>query len=198
MSKNTVSRNIVLASSSVFRKKLLQQLRINFEVITPNIDESPGLGEPPESLVQRLSIDKAKAVVTRFPNHLIIGSDQVAVHDSKPVGKPENYDDAVNQLTWSSGKRIALYTGVSLLNSESGIVQTEVVLYEVRFRNLTRKNIENYLKKEQPYGCCGSIRADGLGIALLDELIGPDPTALIGLPLTTLVTMLSNEGVHVI
>ena len=198
MSKNTVSRNIVLASSSVFRKKLLQQLRINFEEITPNIDESPKPNEAPEILVQRLSVDKAKSVVTRFPNHLLIGSDQVAVHNGKPVGKPENYNDAVSQLTWSSGKRITLYTGVTLLNSENGNIQTEVVSYVVRFRNLTKKSIENYLENEQPYGCCGSLRADGLGIVLLDELVGRDPTALIGLPLVTLVTMLSNEGINII
>jgi len=189
---------LVLASSSPFRRRLLEQLSVKFRTLDPNIDESPLPNEKPEALVRRLSISKARAVVSQAPTALIIGSDQVAVHQGTIVGKPRDHADAVAQLLSSSGKEIVFFTSVSLLNSASGGIQTEVVPFKVRFRPLTREKIEHYLEREQPYGCCGSLRADGLGIALLDQLKGEDPTALIGLPLTVLVQMLEKEGFQVL
>ena len=181
---------LVLASSSPFRRRLLGQLSVKFRTLDPNIDESPLPEEKPETLVRRLSIAKARAVVSQAPAALIIGSDQVAVHQGAIVGKPRDHADALAQLLSSSGKTITFVTSVALLNSANGNLQTEVVPFAVRFRALTRENIEHYLERERPYGCCGSLRVDGLGIALLDKLMGDDPSALIGLPLTVLVQML--------
>jgi septum formation protein len=189
---------LVLASSSPFRQRLLRQLSVEFRALNPDIDESPLPDEEPEALVRRLSIAKAQAVVSRAPSALIIGSDQVAVHRGEVVGKPRDHADAVGQLLSSSGKTITFFTGIALLNSTNGRIQTGVVPYAVRFRTLTRKTIERYLEREQPYGCCGSLRADGLGIALLNRLRGEDPTALIGLPLTILAQMLEKEEYRVL
>ena len=197
MSKIDPQIELVLASSSPFRRRLLGQLSVEFRVLNPDIDESPLANEKPEALVRRLSIAKARAVVPRAPAALIIGSDQVAFHRGNIVGKPRNHADAVAQLLSSSGKTITFFTSVALLNSTNGSLQTRVVPYAVRFRTLTRKKIEHYLEREQPYGCCGSLRADGLGIALLDRLSGEDPTALIRLPLTILAQMLEKEGFRV-
>ena len=198
MSKIDSNAKVILASSSPFRSQLLSQLAIKFDSIAPNVDESILPEESPQSLVRRLAITKAKAVQNLYPNDLIIGADQVAKHGDKAIGKPVDYDDAIAQLLASSGKTITLYTGVALLNAKSGNLQSKVVPYKVRFRTLTKEIIQRYLDKESPYGCCGSLRADGLGIALLDKLTGSDPTALIGLPLTVLVEMLANEGLSVI
>lgn len=189
---------LVLASSSPFRRRLLRQLSVDFRVYSPDIDESPLPGEEPEMLVRRLSIAKARAVVPRAPQALIIGSDQVAVHGNVITGKPGDHDEAVAQLLSSSGKKITFYTGIALLNAENDNLHTQVIPFEVQFRTLTLQVIERYLKREKPYGCCGSLRVDGLGIALLDRLTGTDPSALIGLPLTTLVQMLEKEGFRVI
>ena len=198
MSKIDPQIELVLASSSPFRQRLLGQLSVEFRALNPDIDESPLPNEKPEALVRRLSIAKARAVVSRAPTALIIGSDQVAFHRGKVVGKPRDHADAVAQLLSSSGKTITFFTSVALLNSTNDSLQTRVVPYAVRFRTLTRKKIEHYLEREQPYGCCGSLRADGLGIALLDRLTGEDPTALIGLPLTILAQMLEKEGFRVL
>ena len=198
MSKIDPQIELVLASSSAFRQRLLGQLSVEFRSLDPDIDESPLPEEKPETLVRRLSIAKARAVVSQAPAALIIGSDQVAVHRGAIVGKPRDHADAVAQLLSSSGKTITFFTSVALLNSTNDSLQTRVVPYAVRFRTLTRKKIEHYLEREQPYGCCGSLRADGLGIALLDWLSGEDPTALIGLPLTILAQMLEKEGFRVL
>ena len=198
MSKIDPQIELVLASSSPFRRRLLGQLLVEFRTLDPNIDESPLPDEKPETLVRRLSIAKAHAVLSRAPAALIIASDQVAVHRGAIVGKPRDHSDAVAQLLSSSGETITFFTSVTLLNSTNGDLQTEVVPYAVRFRSLTREKIEHYLEREQPYGCCGSLRADGLGIALLDRLRGEDPTALIGLPLTVLTQMLEKEGFQVL
>jgi len=189
---------LVLASSSPFRRRLLGQLSVEFRTLNPEIDESPLPGEEPQMLVRRLAIAKARAVVSRAPTALIIGSDQIAIHRGAIVGKPRDHADAVAQLLSSSGKTITFFTSVALLNSANGNLQTEVVPFSVRFRPLTKGEIERYLEREKPYGCCGSLRADGLGIALLDQLEGKDPTALIGLPLTVLAQMLEKEGFRVL
>ena len=169
MSKIDSSAKVILASSSPFRAQLLGQLAIKFESIAPNVDESVLPKETPQSLVRRLAITKAKAVQSLYPNDLIIGADQVAKHGDQAIGKPVDHGDAITQLLASSGKTITLYTGVALLNAKTGNLQSKVVPYKVRFRALTKQIIERYLEKENPYGCCGSLRADGLGIALLDK-----------------------------
>ena len=198
MSKIDPQIVLVLASSSPFRRRLLGQLSVQFRTLNPDSDESPLPDEKPQTLVRRLSIAKARAVVSRAPAALIIGSDQVAVHKGAIVGKPRDHADAVAQLLSSSGKTITFFTSVALLNSTNGSLQVDVVPFAVRFRPLTREKIEYYLEREKPYECCGSLRADGLGIALLDQLRGEDPTALIGLPLTVLTQMLEKEGFRVL
>jgi len=184
---------LVLASTSPFRKELLQRLDIPFETASPDIDESPQPGETPEQLVARLSEQKARAVAKQFPDSLIIGSDQVATLDDNIIGKPGNHENAVKQLQNASGQRVVFYTGLCLLNTASGNTQTEVIPFSVTFRKLTDEQIENYLKKEQPYNCAGSFKSEGLGIVLFEKLEGNDPNSLIGLPLIALVDMLKNE-----
>jgi septum formation protein len=189
---------LILASSSPFRRALLERLQIPFEVMVPEADETPRPGERPQALVERLAVAKASVVANAHPGSLIIGSDQVAVHGGEIVGKPHTHDRAVEQLRAASGNRISLYTGLAVINSDSGRVQSEVVPFHVLFRQLSDERIERYLRKEEPYNCAGSIRSEGLGIALLERFEGDDPNALIGLPLIRLVRMLENEGVDVI
>lgn len=189
---------LVLASSSPFRRELLARLQIPFEVAPPELDETPLPGETPQALVRRLAIAKAQAVAPAHPDALIIGSDQVAVYDGAIVGKPHGHEKAVQQLRSASGRKVVLYTGLALLNARTGRVQCEVIPFGVQFRALTDAQIESYLRKEQPYACAGSVRSEGLGIALLERFEGDDPNTLIGLPLIRLVRMLENEGVSVI
>jgi len=189
---------IILASSSPFRRELLARLKIPFDIVSPDVDETPRSDESPQALVERLAIAKAQAVARRERDALVIGSDQVAVHDGAIVGKPHTHDQAVAQLRAASGKTVTLYTGLALVNAASGRVQCEVIPYRVVFRPLTNEQIERYLRKEQPYTCAGSVRAEGLGISLLERFEGDDPNTLIGLPLIRLVRMLETEGVAVI
>ncbi len=198
MSKIKQSPALVLASSSPYRHQLLSQLGLAFKVHHPNIDESMISGETARELVSRLATQKALAVSADVQGSLIIGSDQVAVQGGKIEGKPRDRQDAIRQLSEASGREITLQTGLALLNPTSGRVQVDVIPYKVRFRKLTLPQIEAYLDVEVPFGCCGSLRADGLGIALLESLTGDDPSALIGLPLIRLVEMLDSEGVRVI
>jgi septum formation protein len=189
---------LVLASSSPFRRELLARLLVPFDVVVPDVDETQNPLETPQALVERLAISKAQAVAARCPGALVIGSDQVAVHDGKIVGKPHTHERAVAQLKAASGKVVMLYTGLALVNSASGRIQSEVVPYRVVFRSLSEAQIENYLRKEQPYHCAGSVKSEGLGVALLERFDGEDPATLIGLPLIRLVRMLENEGLTVI
>ena len=189
---------LILASSSPYRRELLARLKIPFEVISPEIDETPLPDETPQALVERLAIAKAQAVAATQSDALVIGSDQVAVHDGVIVGKPKDHDHAVEQLRSASGQTITLYTGLALINGASGKVQSETVPYRVTFRALSDAQIENYLRKEQPYGCAGAVKSEGLGIVLLERFEGDDPNTLIGLPLIRLVRMLENEGVEII
>ena len=188
------NQTLVLGSSSPFRKSLLERLMVPFEVFSPDIDESELENESPIDLVERLAIAKAKEVAKSFPNALIIGSDQVAMHGEKIVGKPHTFDVAVEQLKEASGKAISLYTGLALYNAKTGNTQSEVVPFKVHFKTLTQQTIESYLHKEEPYNCAGSVRSEGLGIALFERFEGDDPNALIGLPLIRLIAMLENEG----
>ncbi|MHB8533971.1 MAG: Maf family protein [Sulfuricaulis sp.] len=189
---------LILASSSPFRRELLERLKIPFEVMAPGVDETPHADETPILLVERLAIEKAQKIATQNPGSLVIGSDQVAVYGGAIVGKPHAHDQAIRQLRAASGQTVALYTGLALINADTRRVQSEVVPYRVTFRKLTDAQIESYLRKEQPYSCAGSVRSEGLGIALLEKFEGDDPNTLIGLPLIRLVRMLENEGIKII
>lgn len=185
---------LILASSSPFRRQLLSRLMIPFDVVSPDIDETPVQSESAPDLVRRLSIEKAKTVAERYERALVIGSDQVAVHDGEIIGKPHNHEQAVRQLENASGKSIVLYTGLAVVNTQSESIHSDVIPYQVKFKKLSSAQIKRYLEKEKPYGCSGSLRADGLGVALLEKFSGDDPSALIGLPLVRLVSMLEAEG----
>lgn len=189
---------LILASSSPYRRALLARLQIPFEAIAPQIDERARAEEPPAALVERLAVDKARKIAAAHPEALVIGSDQVALHDGEIVGKPRDHAHAVAQLRAASGRTVTLYTGLALVNAARCSLQSEVVPYRVTFRRLTDEQIENYLQREQPYACAGSVKAEGLGIALLEKFEGDDPNALIGLPLIRLVRMLEREGLKVV
>ncbi|MHB8622939.1 MAG: Maf family protein [Sulfuricaulis sp.] len=189
---------LILASSSPFRRELLERLHIPFDVVVPEVDETPHPGETPSALVKRLATEKARKIAGQTSGALVIGSDQVAVYDGCIVGKPHDHDNAVQQLRAASGKTVTLYTGLALINTDSRHVQCEVIPYRVAFRPLTDAQIQSYLHKEQPYSCAGSVRSEGLGIALLERFEGDDPNTLIGLPLIRLVRMLENEGMQII
>ena len=187
--------DIVLASSSPYRRELLARLRLPFDTLSPDVDEGRVEGEPPRARAARLARLKARAVASLRPGALIIGSDQVAVADGCILGKPGNHDATVRQLRFAGGKTLRFLTGVALLNAGSGVMQCEVVEYRVHFRPLDEARAEAYVRAEKPYDCAGGFRAEGLGIALLQHMEGEDPCALIGLPLIALVSMLKREGV---
>ncbi|MBU3644672.1 MAG: septum formation inhibitor Maf [Candidatus Methylopumilus sp.] len=190
--------HLVLASSSIYRKKQLQQLQLNFSVIAPFIDETPLANETPKQTALRLSIEKARSVELQHSNTLVIGCDQVASFEGKPLGKPLSHENAVKQLRIMQGKEIIFHSGICLFNAVTGNIQSSVVDIQVKFRSLTDQQIENYLVREQPYDCAGSAKSEGLGVALLDYIRGDDPNALIGLPLIQLVTMLEKEGIKIV
>jgi len=192
------SQPIVLASTSIYRSQLLSTLQIPFQTAAPDVDETPLPGESAEQTSWRLSRTKAEVVARRFPDALIIGSDQVALLDDQQIGKPLNHDNAVLQLNMMRGKTVTFYTALSLLNAANGEMQTDVAITKVSFRNLSDEQIERYLKKEQPYHCAGSAKSEGLGIALISSIRGDDPNALIGLPLILLVVMLEKQGVRIL
>jgi len=187
---------LVLASSSPSRKAVLEKLQLDFVVVSPDLDETPNPGETASQLVRRLSWQKAVSVSLRHKCHLIIGSDQVAVLDDTIVGKPKDRDDAVAQLKSASGKEVYLFTGLALVNSNTGDVQIDVLPYRVVFRKLSTKAIEDYIDRDQPFDCGGSLRSEGLGVALLSEFDGTDPNILLGLPVVRLIDMLAVEGVY--
>lgn len=189
---------LVLASTSPFRKSVLEKLGLPFDCHAPEVDETPQPGETPAQLVERLSIAKAQAVAAHFQQGLVIGSDQVAVINDEIIGKPGNHENAVAQLKHASGKTVTFLTGLALVNAESGAIQAEVVPFKVVFRQLSQPQIINYLNAEQPYNCAGSFKSEGLGIALFERLEGDDPNTLIGLPLIRLIRMLEKEGMTVI
>jgi septum formation protein len=192
------SQPLVLASTSKYRSQLLSTLQIPFQTAAPDVDETQLPGENAEQTSLRLAQVKAQIVAKRFPDALIIGSDQVALLEGQQIGKPLNHDNAVLQLSAMRGKTVTFYTAVSLLNAATGEMQTDVAITKVGFRNLGDDEIERYLKKEQPYHCAGSAKSEGLGIALISSIQGDDPNALIGLPLIILVRMLENQGVRVL
>ena len=194
---NAAEPRIVLASTSPFRRVLLERLGLRFETAAPEIDESPHPGETPEQLVTRLAEAKARAAGAGHPRALVIGSDQVACLDEEILGKPGTRERAITQLQRASGRRVSFYTGLSLLNTASGEAQTLCEPFNVYFRQLDSVAIGRYLDAEQPWGCAGSFKSEGLGIALFERLEGDDPNALIGLPLIRLVTLLGSQGIQV-
>lgn len=189
------SQLLVLASSSIYRSELLKRLQLPFETIAPNVDETPLPNETARATSVRLSQEKVRAVAGKYPDALIIGSDQVALLEGRQLGKPITHDNAVKQLSAMRGKTTHFYTALALLNSKTGYMQTGVAENYVTLRDLSDVEIEGYLQKEQPYHCAGSAKYEGLGIALMDRVTGDDPNALIGLPLILLIRMLRRENV---
>ncbi|MFK5914941.1 MAG: nucleoside triphosphate pyrophosphatase [Woeseiaceae bacterium] len=189
---------LILASTSPFRKTILDKLGVEFDTLSPESDETALKDETPQQLVERLSIAKAKAVADKSTNALVIGSDQVSVINGKIVGKPHTHENAIKQLKAASGQTITFYTGLCLYNSDTEKYQSEVVPFDVVFRSLTNEMIESYLKKETPYNCAGSFKSEALGIVLFKKLLGDDPNTLMGLPLIRLVNMLENEGFSIL
>lgn len=189
---------IVLASSSPYRRELLARLRLDFEVKTPGIDEAARPGETAGATALRLAQAKARAVGDEYPHALVIGCDQVAALEGASLGKPGNHVNAVAQLQAMRGKTVIFHTAVALLNSKSGSMQAADVPTAVRFRDYGDGEIERYLAAERPYDCAGSAKIEGLGIALVERVSSDDPSALIGLPLMRLTSMLQSEGVAVV
>jgi len=189
---------LILASSSSFRRELLQKLRIPFNCVSPKLEEGMIEGEKPFETALRLAQEKARKVAQEYPHALIIGCDQVATLDGEQLGKPLNHTNATKQLQQMRGKEVKFYSAVCLLNASNDNMQSEVVPYHVRFKDLTDEQIESYLTKDQPYQCAGSAKSEGLGIALIERMIGDDPNALVGLPLIKLISMLENEGVKIL
>jgi septum formation protein len=187
---------LVLASTSRYRQELLARLGLPFEITAPNVDENAAAGEMPQALALRLACAKAQAAQPAFPDALIIGCDQVAAVGATLLGKPGTHARAVEQLTLMSGKQIAFFTALCLLNARTLRRQTAIVPVTVHMRELGTGQIERYLQAERPYDCAGSARIEGLGITLVARLDGDDPNALIGLPLIRLCDMLRNEGVE--
>jgi septum formation protein len=196
--KTHLNQKLILGSSSSYRYELLLRLQLPFEVSSPDIDESALTEEKPETTASRLAEEKARAVARIYPNALIIGSDQVATLDGIQLGKPLNYENAIKQLTSMRGKEVIFHTALCLFNSCSGRIQSKLVSSLVKFRKLSDEQILNYLAKEQPYHCAGSAKYEGLGIVLIERMESDDTSAIIGLPLISLVDMLVNEGVEVI
>ena len=192
------SPQLVLASTSPFRRELLERLGIPFETANPRTDETPLPGESPEATALRLAEAKARAVVADHPNALIIGSDQVACLGEQTFGKPGTHANAVRQLQTMRGQTINFFTGLCLLDTRNDQAQVRGIPTRVTFRDLSDAAIERYLLREQPYNCAGSAKSEGLGIALIARLEGDDPNALIGLPLIALCDMLEAAGVSIL
>ena len=196
MSKS--SPQIILASTSIYRKALLEKIHVKFETVKPHVDETALNNETAQQLVERLAIKKAQAISSEYPNSLIIGSDQVCVNNGVILGKPKCFENAFIQLKNASGKAITFYTGLALINSDSENIQSLIETYTVHFRVLSDEMITTYLHKETPYNCAGSFKSEGYGISLFERFEGKDPNSLIGLPLISLIKMLENEGVKVV
>ncbi|BBB29300.1 Maf family protein [Neptunomonas japonica] len=189
---------LVLASSSPYRRILLDKLQLPYSCHSPDIDESPYTDESATQLVMRLAAEKARAVAVQHPGSVIIGSDQVAVLNNLILGKPGTKENARKQLQQASGQRVTFLTGLCTLDTLNNHAQTEVIPFYVHFRELTAQMIENYIDKESPLDCAGSFKSEGLGIALFEKLEGEDPNALVGLPLIRLISMLNNININAI
>ena len=194
----TVSRALVLGSTSRYRRELLSRLHVPFEVAAPDVDETPLPGELPAALAQRLALAKAQAVAAKYPHAVVIGSDQVADLRGQPLGKPGTHERAVAQLRMMRGQTVIFQTALAVVCAESGFLQQDIAAVRVVFRDLSDAEIENYLRIEQPYDCAGSAKSEGLGIALLERIDSDDPTALIGLPMIRTARMIRAAGVKLL
>ncbi|MEO8544977.1 MAG: Maf family nucleotide pyrophosphatase [Burkholderiaceae bacterium] len=189
---------LILASTSRYRRELLERLRLPFDTIAPDVDETPYPGERPQQLACRLAMEKARAVAARFPQAVVIGSDQVADLAGQALGKPLVHEVAVEQLRRMQGQQVVFQTAVAVVCAGSKFAQMDLAQIRVRFRALADDEIEAYLLAEQPYDCAGSAKSEGLGISLLDAIDNDDPTALIGLPLIRTCRMLRAAGVRLL
>lgn len=193
-----VNRKLILGSTSPYRRDLLTRLRVPFETHSPEVDETPRSGEPPPEMACRLALTKAHAVAEKFPQAIVIGSDQVADLDGQPLGKPGNHERAVAQLRQMRGRTVIFQTAVAVVCAETGFEQVELAQVKVKFRQLTDPEIETYLRAETPYDCAGSAKSEGLGIALLESIENDDPTALVGLPLIRTCRLIQSAGVRLL
>lgn len=193
-----MTQPLLLASTSPFRKALLDKLQYPFDTASPETDESTLPNETAEQLVTRLAEAKAKACAPSHPEHLIIGSDQVCVINGSIIGKPHTAENAVLQLQAASGQVVTFYTGLCLHNAKNGHSDVICEPFHVHFRELTDQEIRNYIEREAPLNCAGSFKSEGLGIALFDKLDGRDPNTLVGLPLIALREMLAKQGVRIL
>ncbi len=193
-----MQRNVILASTSRYRRELMSRLHLPFEVQAPQVDETPRAGESPRALAERLALEKARAVAARHPDAIVIGSDQVADLAGEALGKPGNHARATAQLRRMRGQTLVFQTAVAVVCQASGFVEQDIAPVRVVFRDLTDDAIEQYLRAEQPYDCAGSAKSEGLGIALLDAIDSDDPTALVGLPLIRTCRMLRAAGVELL
>jgi septum formation protein len=191
-------RPLILGSTSRYRKELLNRLRITFETASPDVDETPHSNESPKDLALRLALAKARAVALKYPEAVVIGSDQVADLEGTPLGKPGNHANAILQLQRMRGKTVIFQTALSVVCIATGYERTDLAEVKVKFRDLSDAEIETYLRAEEPYDCAGSAKSEGLGIALLDAIDNDDPTALIGLPLIRTCQMLREAGVKLL
>ena len=185
---------LILASTSRYRRELLERLRIPFQALSPGTDETPLPGEAPAALAERLALEKAQALAARFPDAVVVGADQVADVDGVAMGKPGNHERAVDQLRTMSGRTIVFQTALAVVRAATGFAEVRRAAVSVRFRTLADAEIEFYLRTEQPYDCAGSAKCETLGIALLDAIESDDPTALIGLPLIRTAALLRAAG----
>lgn len=192
------NKTLVLGSTSRYRRALLERLGVPFVVAAPDLDESARPGEAPSATAIRLSEAKARAIAGRFDDALVIGSDQVADCDGRPIGKPGDRPRAIAQLRELSGRTVVFHTGVAVVDARSGRCRSELVDVTSTFRTLTDDEIATYLDREQPYDCAGSVRSEALGIVLFERIVSDDPTALVGLPLIALTRLLRAEGVDVL
>jgi septum formation protein len=185
---------LILASTSRYRRELLQRLRLEFEVLAPGVDETAQPGETPPALALRLALAKARAVASRHADAVVIGSDQVADLDGRAIGKPHTHERAAEQLATMSGRRVTFHTAVAVVRAERAFERALLAPVTVRFRHLGGAEIERYLRLDQPYDCAGSARSESLGVALLDAIDSDDPTALVGLPLIRTCALLREAG----
>lgn len=195
MTSTPPSRRLILASTSRYRRELLGRLRLPFSVESPDVDETPRPNEAPVELAARLALAKARAVAGRHPEAVVIGSDQVADLDGEPLGKPGHHERAVAQLQRMRGRVVVFQTAVAIVCAETEFEGVESAAARVRFRDLSDDQIERYLRRETPYDCAGSAKAEALGIALLEAIDSDDPTTLIGLPLIRTCRLLRRVGI---
>lgn len=192
------SRKLILGSTSPYRRELLARLRLEFDVVAPEVDETPQANESPQQIACRLAMAKARAVAAQRPDCVVIGSDQVADLDGVALGKPGSHPRALAQLRQMRGKTVVFQTAVAVVCQDSGFAQMDLAQVKVRFRELSDAEIEAYLLAETPYDCAGSAKSEGLGIALLESIDNDDPTALVGLPLIRTCRMIRAAGVRVL